>query len=142
MSNWIPFCFPKCPRCQKGWSKNSHRNCFLNGNLLVDPCLRQVQCDSCYKEWHIMSSEFHCSCGYIFQASEIENALSTTQLLRDRLIQKLNEMDSYERSIKTKSKDSLKQWIGSISYEIGKLLGTTASQAKLLIENFFEKWFN
>ena len=49
-------------------------------------------------------------------------------------------MDSFERSITTKSQSSFKQWIGSISYEIGKLLGTTASQAKQLIDNFFEKW--
>jgi len=140
MSEWIPFCFPKCPKCQKSWGKNFHRNCLSKGQLLVDPYQRQVRCDSCYEEWYVMNSKFHCSCGYIFQASEVENALSTTQLLRQRLIQKINEMDSYERSIKMKSQSSFKQWIGSISYEIGRLLGTTASTAKQLIENFFEKW--
>jgi hypothetical protein len=87
-----------------------------------------------------MNSEFHCSCGYTFQSSEVENALSVTQLLRQRLIQKLNEIDEYERSIETKSQNSFKSWIGSISYEIAKLLGSTASQAKQLIEDFFEKW--
>lgn len=141
MSEWLPFYFPKCPKCGTGWSKNFHRNCSFKGQLLVDPYQREVRCDSCQAEWYVMSSEFYCSCGYIFQASEVENALSTTELLRSRLIQKINEMDSYERSIKTKSQDSFRQWIGSISYEIGRLIGATASQAKKLIESFFEKWF-
>ncbi len=140
MSEWIPFCFPKCPSCQKKWSKNFHRDCSFNGQLLVEPHKRLVSCESCHETWNIMNSEFHCSCSYTFQSSEVENALSTTQLLRDRLIQKLNEMDVYEKSIKTKSKDSFNQWISSISYEIGRLLGTTASQAKQLIENFFENF--
>ena len=82
------------------------------------------------KQWYLVKSKFNFFCGYTFQALEVENALSTTQLLRQRLIQKLNEMDSSERSIKTKSQSSFKQWIGSISYEIGRLLGRTASQAK------------
>ena len=140
MGEWIPFCFPKCPSCKKAWGKNFHKNCSFNGQLLVDPYQRQVRCDSCHKEWYVMNSEFYCSCGYTFQASEVENALSTTELLRQRLIQKINEMDSFERSIKTKSQSSFKQWISSISYEIGRFLGTTASTAQKLIENFFEKW--
>ncbi len=43
-----------------------------------------------------MNSEFYCSCGYTFQSSEVENALSITQLLRQRLIEKLNEIDPSE----------------------------------------------
>lgn len=140
MSEWLPFYFPQCPSCQKSWGKNFHRNCLFNGQLLVEPYQRRVRCDSCNEEWHIMNSEFHCSCSYTFKASEVESALSTIQLLRQRLIQKLNEMDSFERSIKTKSESSFKQWISGISYEIGRLLGTTASNAQKLIENFFEKW--
>lgn len=140
MSEWVSFCFPKCPNCQESWGKNFHRNCLYNGQLLVEPYQRQVRCDSCNEEWYIMNSNFYCSCGYSFNSSEVQNALSTTQLLRQRLIQKLNEMDSFERSIQNKSQNSFKQWMSSISYEIGKLLGTTASKAKQLIEDFFEKW--
>jgi hypothetical protein len=139
MSEWMPLPFPKCPRCHDSWVKSYH-DCFSNGEVLVEPYQRQAKCCGCSKQWDLLNSNFNCSCGYTFSASEVENALSTTQLLKQRLIQKLNEMDSFERSITTKSQSSFKQWIGSISYEIGRLLGTTASQAKQLIDNFFEKW--
>jgi len=136
----MTFYFPKCPKCQKSWRENFHRNCLGKGRLLVEPYKRQVICDSCRQEWHIMNSKFYCSCGYSFKASEVENAVSTTQLLRQRLIQKLNEIDSLERSIGSKSQSSFQQWISSISYEIGKLLGITTRAAKKLIENFFQNW--
>ncbi len=139
MSEWIPLPFPKCPRCQKSWVKSYH-DCFSSSEVLVEPYQRQAKCEGCGKEWYLLNSQFNCSCGYAFQASEVEKALSTNQLLRQRLIHKLNEMDIFERSIKTKSQSSFKEWIDSISYEIGKLLGATTSQAKQLIENFFEKW--
>lgn len=135
----MPLPFPKCPRCKKSWVKSYH-DCFSNGEVLVEPYQRQAKCCGCSKKWDLLNSNFNCSCDYTFGASEVENALSTTQLLRQRLIQKLNEMDTLERIIKTKSQSSFREWIGTISYEIGKLLGTTASQAKQLINNFFEKW--
>lgn len=139
MSEWIPLPFPKCPRCHDSWVKSYH-DCFSSGEVLVEPYQRQAKCCGCGKQWYLLNSNFNCSCGYTFNASEVENALSTTQLLRNRLLQKLNEMDSFERSINMKSQNSFREWIGNISYEIGRLLGTTASKAKQLIENFFEKW--
>ncbi len=140
MTEWMAFPFPKCPSCGKQWGKNYHKDCLFNGQLLVEPYERQVKCESCSEQWHILNSKFYCSCGYQFYSSEVETALSTTQLLRQRLLQKINEMDSYERSIKTKSQSSFQQWIYDISYEIGRVLGTTASKAQELIKNFFDNW--
>ena len=139
MTEWITLPFPKCPSCQKSWAKSYH-DCLFGGEVLVEPYQRQTKCEGCGNQWYLLNSKFNCSCGYTFQASEVENALSTTQLLKQRLIQKIDEMDIFERSIKTKSQSSFREWIGSISYEIGRLLGTTVSQAKQLIENFFDKW--
>lgn len=140
MSEWIPFPFPKCPKCQKSWATNYHRDCSFNAELLVEPYQRQVKCSSCSQQWHILDSQFYCSCGYQFNSSEVEDALSTTQLLRQRLLQKINEMDRYEQSIISKSQNSFQDWVYNISYEIGRVLGTTASKAQELIKKFFEKW--
>lgn len=140
MSEWIAFPFPKCPSCGKQWGKNYHKDCLFNGQLLVEPYQRQVKCESCNSQWYILDSKFHCSCGYQFYPSEVEDALSTTQLLRQRLLQKLNEMDSYEKSIISKSENSFQEWIHEISYEIGKALGTTVAKTQEIIKNFFDKW--
>lgn len=140
MSEWICFPFPKCPNCRKTWAKNYHRNCFLNGELLVEPCQKLVKCESCYEQWNILDSKFYCSCGYEFYPSEVQDALSTTQLLRNRLLEKINEMDSYEQRIISKSENSFQQWIYGISYEIAKVLGTTVYNTQELIKGFFEKW--
>jgi hypothetical protein len=140
MSEYIAFPFPKCPICGKQWGKNYHKNCIFNGQVLVEPYQRRVKCEYCSEEWHILDSKFYCSCGYKFYPSEVEDALSTTQLLRHRLLQKINEMDIYENQIISKSQTSFKQWVYDISYEIGIVLGTTVSKAQELIQNFFDKW--
>jgi len=140
MSEWIAFPFPKCPHCGKQWGKNYHRNCIFNGQILVEPYQRQVKCEFCIDQWHILNSKFYCSCGYQFYSSEVEDALSTNQLLRQRLMKKLEEMDFYEKSIISKSTNSFEDWIYGISYEIGRLLGTTVSKAQEVIKNFFDKW--
>jgi hypothetical protein len=140
MSEWICFLFPKCPNCQKAWGKSYHKNCFSNGELLIEPYQQLVRCESCSETWNILNSKFYCSCGYEFYSSEVEDALSTTQLLRNRLLQKINEMDSYEKHIISKSQNSFEQWIHGISYEIARLLGTTVSKTQELIKNFFDKW--
>jgi len=89
MTEWMAFPFPKCPSCGKQWGKNYHKDCLFNGQLLVEPYERRIKCESCSEQWHILDSKFYCSCGYQFYSSEVETALSTTQLLRQRLLQKL-----------------------------------------------------
>ena len=140
MSEWIAFPFPKCPSCGKQWGKNYHKDCLFNGQLLVEPYQRHVKCESCSAQWYILDSKFYCSCGYQFYPSEVEDALSTTQILRQRLLQKINEMESYEKSIISKSNSSFQEWIHNISYEIARALGTTVSKAQEVIKNFFDKW--
>ncbi|OJJ17400.1 hypothetical protein BI308_22845 [Roseofilum reptotaenium AO1-A] len=139
MSEWIPFLFPKCPRCQKQWGKNYHRNCIFNGQLLVEPYSRQVKCQSCSTQWYILNSKFYCSCGYEFYPSEVEESLSTTQLLRQRLLEKLKEMDLYESDIATKSKSSFQQWSYNLSYTIAKAVGRTVTEVQNFLKSFFNK---
>jgi hypothetical protein len=139
ISEWIPFPFPKCPRCHDSWVKSYH-DCLFSGEVLVEPYQRQAKCEGCSKQWNLLNSNFNCSCGYTFQSREVESALSTTQLLRNRLLQKLNEMDNYEKNIMSKSQSSFQKWIYNISYEISRLLGTTVSKTQEIIKNFFDKW--
>lgn len=134
------FSFSKMSQLSKSLEKNHHRNCFYNGELLVEPYKKLVKCESCSEIWNILNSKFSFYCAYEFYPSEVEDALSTTQLLINRLLQKLNEMDTYEKRIISKFQNSFQQWIHGISYEIARLLGTTVSKTQELINNFFEKW--
>jgi len=142
MHEWIPLPFPKCPRCRQSWVRSYHSNCSTGAEVLVEPYARQVKCEGCYKQWALMQNSFSCSCGYTFQASDVEAALSTTELLKQRLLQKIAEMDRFEQIIVQTSKRSFNAWVENISYEIGKFLGTTVANAQQLIRGIAERLFS
>jgi hypothetical protein len=139
MSTWIPLPFPKCPKCHQSWVKSYHSNCSTEAEILVEPHLRQVKCKGCCKQWRLMNSSFSCSCRYAFRASEVEIALSTSELLRQRLLQKIQEMNYFEQVIIRTSKKSFNSWIEKVSYEIGKILGTTIYNVQHLTKSIAEK---
>ncbi|MGB7275932.1 MAG: hypothetical protein WBC69_21770 [Geitlerinemataceae cyanobacterium] len=139
MAEWIPLPFPKCPRCFQSWVRSYHRNCSTAAEVLVEPYLRQVKCEACYKQWELMQNSFFCSCGYTFQASDVEVALSTSELLKHRLLQKIAEMDYFEQLVVQTSKKSFNSWVEEISYEIGRFLGTTVTNAQQLVKGIAER---
>jgi len=81
-----------------------------------------------------MRTLFHCSCGRVFTANQIEHALGKNALLRDRLRQQIQAMDVAESSITSRSDDSFRDWLRSASYELGKLLGASAVAIKRLLD--------
>ncbi|MEB3830961.1 hypothetical protein [Phormidium sp. CCY1219] len=97
MSEWMALFFPKCPSCGKQWGTTNHRNCLLNGEILVEPYKKQVKCELCGEQWQILNSKFYCSCGYQFYSSEVEDAMSTHQLLKHRLLQKIEDINDYKK---------------------------------------------
>jgi hypothetical protein len=139
MSNdWLPLHLPSCSKCQKTWIKVNHKNCYLKGEILVEPHQQIVKCTKCISSWELMQTKFYCPCGNEFCSSDIKQALSTVALLRQRLIQKLSEMDEYENRIIQNSKSSFQQWANNVSYEIGKLLGISTSVMGKVIESLFD----
>jgi len=70
-----------------------------------------------------MDTRFYCSCGHIFSASEVRNALQAGSALKQKLIQQLREMDIAEQDIHDRTSNSLHRWIYDLSFEVGNLLG-------------------
>lgn len=130
----IPLPFPTCSNCTQSWVECRHRSCQAQGKLLIEPRSRIVQCDACYKEWELSQTTFYCSCGYIFQASDVENAINTVNLLKEQLLQQIRSMEQAEISIQQTTQESLGKWLNNTSNELGKVLGYTVG--KLI------KWFD
>lgn len=72
-----------------------------------------------------MDTTFYCSCGYVFRASEVNEALYSYSVLKDRLVQQIRDMDLHESMILRRSEDSFVDWINQVAYEVGRILGTT-----------------
>jgi hypothetical protein len=134
---WMPLPFPTCPSCYNSWVICYHRNCYVNGEIVAEPYLRLAKCEGCSSQWDIMQTTFYCSCGHIFQASEVEKALSTATLLRSRLIQHIQSIDQAEDYISRTTNKSFSQWLDKLSYELGKLVGKTAAQLRKWIQSLF-----
>ncbi len=66
---------------------------------------------------------FYCSCGYIFSAAQVEAALTSAALLRQRLMLHIASMKSMQMAIDQKADESLISWLGNVSFEAGKRLG-------------------
>ncbi|MBQ2633256.1 MAG: hypothetical protein IJF88_01585, partial [Oscillospiraceae bacterium] len=70
---YIPMPFPRCPQCGKIGSSGFHRYC--GGELEIDPETEMVYCPKCGKKWALRDSRYYCSCGNVFEASEVVEAI-------------------------------------------------------------------
>ena len=131
---WSPLPFPTCPNCHNSWVKSYHLDCYANGELLVELYLRQTKCEGCGQRWSSLPTTFHCSCGHVFHSSEIENAISTTISVRERLLKQIQSMEQSETSIHQTAHSSLAQWLNGASFELGKLFGIAAVTIKHWLE--------
>jgi hypothetical protein len=133
-SLWIPLPFPNCPRCNSSWVRCYHKNCVLEGEILVEPHLGQAKCGGCEKNWILMETTFHCSCGHVFSAGSVSEALSTASLIRQKLLKQIEGMDKAEIRIRQTVSHSFSQWLEEMSYKLGFTLGTIATYLKKWIE--------
>ena len=124
--SWLPLPFPKCPSCGNSWEICYHRNCSLNGEVEVEIYLNKSRCSSCYSEWNLFSSQFYCSCGYSFSASEVQSALDKTIELKRKLEKMLREMHFTNSEIRNTTYNSFRSWLGKVSYGIGRTFGKIA----------------
>ena len=79
--------------------------------MWVDPEAELVSCERCNASWHIMESNYYCSCGNCFEASEVNDEL-------DRMLQycfvvaaELESMMEAERKREKMSEDSLRECV-------------------------------
>lgn len=120
---WQPLPFPTCAGCGRGWVSCFHVNCCGSTEILVHPASRQSYCPDCRATWGLMDSVFHCLCGAVFSAKDVEEALSADALIRARLIEEMRKMSAEEEAIFKSASTSLMAWTRSAFYEIGRLSG-------------------
>jgi hypothetical protein len=123
-SLWVPLPFPSCPNCHRSWVQSFHRDCDSGRELVVEPSTRRARCEGCGLEWAVLETTFHCSCGRVFPARDVETALSTAELLRLRLVEQLRSMDAAEHSIRQSGRHSLSQWLYDVAHSLGYAAGT------------------
>lgn len=70
---WLSVAFPTCPQCGENSNKCFHRNCPAGAKepMEINADTAHVRCPSCKKEWHIMDSNYFCSCDYVFSADDV-----------------------------------------------------------------------
>jgi hypothetical protein len=132
--SWIPLPFPECPRCRSSWVQCNHFKCSENGEIFVEPYLQEAKCVGCQKQWPLRQTRFHCSCGYTFNSEEVSEALSTSSLVRKKILEQINEIDFTEKQIKDTVKNSLVSWLSSLGYKLGFAVGTFIKYVDKCIE--------
>lgn len=130
---WIPLPFPSCPMCSQSWVRCYHRGCSQAQELLVDPFVLLASCPGCGTQWNVMATRFHCSCGHVFDAAEVKFALSTAELLRQRMMEQIRLMDDAEKRIQQRRQDSFAQWAYDIAFQLGNAAGSLVGR--------IERWF-
>ena len=99
----------------------------------------QAKCDGCQRQWPVMQTSFHCSCGYVFQAHSVSEALSTASLIRQKLMEQIQSMDKAELRIRQTFSHSFTEWLNEMSFEFGFAFGTIAAYIKKWLD---QVWSN
>lgn len=87
-----------------------------------------------------MNSTFYCSCGYVFHASEVAEALTTFTLLRERMVEYIRNMNQADRAILKKSESSFTSWVSQMAYKVGRQLGITITLSVQQVKQILRKF--
>jgi hypothetical protein len=133
--SWYPLPFPQCPSCWKAWGSCSHRGCSVSGQLEVEPWHENVRCIGCGQQWRLRESTFYCSCGAVFNAHQVDAAVSelvrATRSLYEEIVRRRAEIDA----IKSRSEASFSAWLGQVAEMVGGAAGFLVGK---LIKIFFD----
>lgn len=112
---WLSVAFPTCPKCNNNSHKCYHRNCPNGAKkpMEIDPDTSFVHCPSCDSKWEIKDSNYFCSCGYTFTATEVSDEINAiiynAKIIANELrrtahtISRINTLTDREIEIKTEN---------------------------------------
>lgn len=128
---YVPLPFPYCRNCKRRWPESYHFSPGCNGALEIDPDTKVVHCTKCSRTWDIWESEYHCACGAVFSAQEVQGAVE--DLIADcRLCaEELELMQSAYWKRKDMSEKSMRSFIEKALNEVGY---TTSKMAGYVVE--------
>lgn len=109
----LPLPFPACPACSQSWVRCHHRECPPDSDIDLETETRRAHCSFCGASWPVDTTQFICSCGHRFNATEVAAAISNATLLRQRLLRQIEAMDASESRIRTQTRESRESWLAS-----------------------------
>ena len=125
----IPLPFPYCQKCGKKSLNSYHHTGSCGGLLEIDPDTIEVTCTKCKHSWNIWNSRYFCSCGNVFEAKEVKEAVD--ELIEDcKLCAEEIELLEQARRIRRKvSQDSKETFVAGLLDELGHSVGKIAGYA-------------
>lgn|ERR1017187_6638035 len=138
MMAWLPFPFPRCPRCAETWPRSKHKDCASQGSFDVDPDRARVRCDSCRTEASAWNLVFYCSCGNRFHSDDVRRALDDVLATADLFERLVRDNIREAQMARSMGEGSLRSWVSAVAQGVGGyfggLLGTLAGK---LAAHFF-----
>lgn len=122
--SWVSFAFPRCSSCGREWATSRHRGCYRDGELKVDPDQKVVLCAGCSENWNVFQTQFYCTCGHIFSASDVRDVLNETIRAAQLLARVIEENQRVLGEIRSQSRSSFRSWLNGFAQGLGGALGT------------------
>ncbi len=118
--------FPRCEKCYKFSKYSYHRGC--GGVLEIETTSDEVYCRKCKKHWGIWDSNYYCSCGNCFEATEIRKSLTEVLVCCRICAEELAAQETAKRQRLESSQQSLRAFFSSffekLGYSFGVITGT------------------
>lgn len=119
---YVALPFPRCKNCGKSAKQGYHHTC--GGALEINPTTRMVHCPTCdCNDWNIEDSKYVCSCGAVFDSSDIPEAVEEMLLLCKVCMKELQKKQEAERKRETLCKESLRTFVNSFCERLGYYAG-------------------
>jgi hypothetical protein len=120
---WLPFPFPRCPKCAETWPRSKHKDCAYWGSFEVDPDRAWVRCDGCQAEASVWNLVFYCSCKNRFKSDEVQRALDDVLATADLFERLVRENIREAQLARSMGESSLRSWISAVAQGVGGHLG-------------------
>lgn len=119
------------------WASSYHKSCDSGLPIQVEIESRWAHCPTCKHQWPVDDTIFFCSCGREFSACEVSDALVATELIRARLLSRIESLTGAERRINELSSESLSDWLRRISFSVGEAAGQAVIAFRKWLSDFF-----
>lgn len=118
--------FPTCPKCNTKSPSSYHKDC--GGKLRIETSTDEVFCDKCNHHWNIWDSNYYCSCGHCFTASEVSTTLTAVLVACRVAAEELSALNAAKQARLKTSQNSLRSFFEgffeSLGYSFGVAVGT------------------
>ena len=123
--------FPKCPVCHEENETSIHKDC--GGTLEIEVNTDEVYCTKCGHHWNIWDSNYHCTCGHVFAAKDIQSTLATLLAMCHVCAREIENQRKYQSQRSTVANESLRHFAYGFFQKIGEGFGIAIG---IFVESF------